>query len=155
MVQVDDLQFTISFDMWLKLAWVDNRLKVDTKNGSSGTIFPSTNPNITVLALENSKILNHIWVPKVLIPHQKLSKCHHGPPFHDQVVNIVVNNQTVWVDFWSLIKPTITCPMSFNWFPFDSQNCYLTIQVGNKEVFLSPRILVRYLCGVHGIGKPA
>ena len=121
--------------MWLKLTWVDNRLKIDTKNGTSRAMYRTINPNITVLGLENSKILDHIWVPEVLIPHQKLSKCDHGPPFHDQVVNIVVNNRTVWVDLWSLVKPTITCPMSANWFPFDEQNCFLTIKVKKSKVF--------------------
>jgi hypothetical protein len=115
--------------MWLKLAWVDNRLKLDTRNGTSTAVFPSTNPNITTVLNVDTNLLEHIWVPEVLIPHQKLSKCHHGPPFHDQVINVVVNNQTVWVDFWSLVKPTITCPMSFNWYPFDVQNCHLVIQV--------------------------
>ena len=144
--------------MWLKLTWVDNRLKIDTKNGTSRAIYSTINPNITVLGHENSKILDHIWVPKLLIPHQKLSKCDHGPPFHDQVVNIVVNNRTVWVDLWSLVKTTISCPMSFNWFPFDEQNCFLTIKVRKFTAFsflLYHKILVGYSTGVHGLGKPA
>ena len=156
-VQVDDVQFTISFAMWLKLTWVDNHLKIDTKNGTSRAMYRTINPNITVLELGNDKILDHIWVPEVSIPHKKLSKCQHGPPFHDQVINIVVNNRTVWVDLWSLVKPTITCPMSFNWFPFDVQSCFLNIQVRKLTIFITfyNKILVRNSTRVHGLRKPA
>ena len=130
--QVDDLHFTISFDMWLKLAWVDNRIRLDNLNDSSRAVFPSSisnNPDINTIGLVDMEMLEHIWVPQIMVPHQKMTKCVHGPPFHDQVLNIVVKNETVWVDYWSLIKPTITCPMSFNWYPFDVQNCLMAIQV--------------------------
>ena len=121
--------------MWLKLTWVDNRLKIDKEEIPSREMYPSNNPNISVLAVEDMTFLDHIWVPTVYIPHQKLTNCRHGKTFHDTVLNIVLNKQTVWVDFWSLVKPTITCPMSFNWFPFDHQHCFLTIQVCNLKCF--------------------
>ena len=119
--------------MWLKLAWVDNRIQLDTRHYTSNNVlFPSTsNTNITTIGSVDKDLLNHIWVPQVMIPHQRLARCLHGPQFHDQVLNIVVQNNTVWVDYWSLIKPTITCPMTFNWYPFDVQNCQLSIQVVN------------------------
>ena len=27
------------------------------------------------------------------------------------------------------IQPEITCPMTFNWFPFDTQYCYLLMEI--------------------------
>ena len=125
--QVDDLKFTVSFEMWLKMSWVDNRIKIKTANSSNSVTYSTA--NITLIALENSDILNHIWVPQVVIPHQKLYKSVPGPPLTDSTVNIVSREQTVWVDLWSTVKPTITCPMSFNWFPFDKQTCNLILRV--------------------------
>ena len=132
---MDDLHFTISFNMWLKLAWVDNRIKLETQNCSNRAVFPSsvgTNPNIKTIGLVDMDLLEHIWTPQVMLPHQKLAKCLHGPPFHDQVLNIIVKNETVWVDFWSMMRITITCPMTFNWYPFDVQSCDLFIQVRSE-----------------------
>jgi hypothetical protein len=137
--KVDDLHFTISFDMWLKLAWVDNRIRVESVNRTNREVFPTSigkNPHTKTIGLVDTDMLGHIWVPEVMMPHQKLSKCVHGPPFHDQVLNIVLKNGTVWVDYWSNIKLTITCPMSFNWFPFDMQHCHLYIQSGFTLEFM-------------------
>ena len=127
MFQVDDLKFTISFEMWLKISWVDNRIKIKAANSNNSVTYSTS--NITLIALENSDILNHIWVPQVAIPHQKLYKSVPGPPLTDSLVNVVSREQTVWVDIWSTVKPTITCPMSFNWFPFDKQTCNLILRV--------------------------
>jgi len=137
--KVDDHHFTISFDMWLKLAWIDNRIKVESENSTNREVFPSstgTDPDIKTIGLVDTDMLAHMWVPQVMIPHKTLLKSVHGPPFHDQVLNIVLKNQTVWVDYWSLIKLTITCPMTFNWFPFDVQKCHLNIQSGFPMEFM-------------------
>ena len=136
-VQVDDLQFTVSFNMWLKLTWLDNRLNINITNKTSQSVLRSKNSKITLIALENSDLLDHIWVAEVMIPHQKLSNCDHGPPFTDDSINIVLKDQNVWVDLWSLVKPTITCPMSFNWFPLDQQYCTLIIRVRTNFKVLS------------------
>ena len=128
-VQVDDLQFTISFDMWLRLSWIDNRLKIDTKNGSRRGVILSTDEKVTAINLQSRQILHQIWVPEVIIPHQKLLKLNPGPGFRDEVLAFMLKDENVWVDYWSWIKPTITCPMSFNWYPFDVQNCLMAIQV--------------------------
>ena len=131
--------------MWLKLTWVDNRIRIITTNTTTGRFARSTSEsvlfttpsNITLIALENSDILDQIWVPQVLIPHQKLSNRHHGPPFVDDTISIVLKEQDVWVDLWSVIKPTITCPMSFNWFPFDQQSCQLIIRVRRFSLIIT------------------
>ena len=123
-------------------------------------VFPSSisnHPDINTIGLVDVEMLEHIWVPQVMVPHQKMTKCVHGPPFHDQVLNIVIKNETVWVDFWSLVKPTITCPMSFNWYPFDVQNCFMAIQVQLK---VNAWIMIFYHLvwvsnWVHGLKKPA
>ena len=39
------------------------------------------------------------------------------------------------------IQPEITCPMTYNWFPFDTQHCYLVMSVTPYKIKLySPRI---------------
>ena len=130
---MDDIQFTISFDMRLKLTWVDNRLNIIARNSTGDSVLVSTNSNITLIALENSDLLDHIWVAQVMIPHQKLAHYDFGPPIVDESLNIVLKDKDVWVDLWSGIKPTITCPMSFNWFPFDQQKCELVIRVRSSH----------------------
>ena len=83
---------------------------------------------------QNKELLDHIWVPELYIPHQKLVKCSHGLPFYQQKINFLVKAENIWVDFWTLVKPTITCPMVFNWFPFDQQYCNVFIQVEKMDI---------------------
>ena len=85
------------------------------------------------LTKQNKKILDHIWIPEIYIPHQGLTKCRHGEGFYDEVVNFLVKNGSILVDYWSLLKPVITCPMVFNWFPFDEQNCNFKAQVEERS----------------------
>ena len=145
LLQFDDLQFTVSFEMWVKLSWRDNRIRIKAVNNSESTLF-STH-NITMMVLENTDILNHIWVAQISIPHQKLSSRQHGPPLINDMVNFVIRDGEVWVDLWSTVKPTITCPMSFNWFPFDQQKCNLIIRV-RKYLYQSIIILIFQLSQV-------
>jgi hypothetical protein len=115
--------------MWLRLSWIDNRLKIETKNGSRRGVIMSTDEKVTSIRLQSRQILHQIWVPEVIIPHQKLSKLNHGPGYRDEVLAFVLKDENVWVDYWSWIKPTITCPLTFNWYPFDQQNCLFVLQV--------------------------
>ena len=131
--QVDDLQFTISFSMWLGLTWRDNRLKIKPNLINSGHHIISSETNTTAFTKQNKQLLDHIWIPEIYIPHQGLTKCRHGDGFYDEVVNIVVKNESILVDYWALLKPSITCSMIFNWFPFDQQNCIFLIQVRALE----------------------
>ena len=109
--------------------WIDNRIKIEPNNKNSGHVLRSPETNSVAVALQDKKILDHIWIPGVYIPHRGLSRCRHGDGFYDEVLNFLVKNESVWVDYWMLLKPTITCSMVFNWFPFDEQNCSFTIQV--------------------------
>ena len=111
--------------MWLKLLWRDNRLTIDLNN-TQVEVFD----DIWVTTIKNHQILHHLWLPDIYIPHQKLSKVSHGPGFHDEVITVTVKDGNIWVDYWRWLKLTTTCPMSFNWFPLDEQNCYVSIQVG-------------------------
>ena len=115
--------------MWLGLTWRDNRLKIKPHLINSGHHIISSETNTTALTKQNKKLLDHIWIPEIYFPHRGLTKCRHGDGFYDEVVNIVVKNDSVSVDYWALLKPTITCSMIFNWFPFDQQNCIFLIQV--------------------------
>ena len=64
--------------MWLKLTWVDNRIQIDKEKITSREMYPSNNPNISVLAVEDISFLDNIWVPTVYIPHQTLSNLGEG-----------------------------------------------------------------------------
>ena len=122
-------KFTISFSLWLGLNWIDNRLQINAQNNTRRGVIHSTDNKVVALQRQSKKILQYMWLPEVYIPHQQLSKCSHGVGLYDEVVNFFVKNDDVWVDYWSLVKPTITCSMAFNWFPFDEQNCNFIIQV--------------------------
>ena len=118
--------------MWLKMAWKDSRIKIDRKDFNGSEVFPksiSEDPNANTVGNVDTSVIQHLWVPQVMMPHKKLQSYQHGPPFHDKVVNFVEKNGTVWVDYWTLVKITITCPLTFNWYPFDVQDCPLLIQV--------------------------
>ena len=39
-------------------------------------------------------------------------------------------------DVWISIKPVITCPMDFSWFPFDTQECYFIMYSGEPDTRL-------------------
>ena len=45
-------------------------------------------------------------------------------------------------------QPEITCPMVFNWFPFDTQHCYLVMSISPYRIKLVSRkieeLLVAY-----------
>ena len=114
--------------------WIDNRLKIDPKKINSGDIMRSPDSDAIGLSQQNKKILEDIWIPELYIPHQGLSRCRHGDAFYDEVLNFLVKNESVWVDYWMLLKPTITCSMVFNWFPFDKQNCSFIIQVNEPNI---------------------
>ena len=114
--------------------WIDNRIKIEPKNKNSGHVLRSSESNAVGVAYQDKKILDHIWIPETYIPHRGLSRCRHGDGFYDEVLNFLVKNESVWVDYWMLLKPTITCSMVFNWFPFDQQNCSFMIQVNKKNM---------------------
>ena len=75
---MDDLHFTISFDMWLKLAWVDNRIRLDNLNGSSRAVFPSSisnNPDINTIGLVDMEMLEpDVQKTGILDPEEQFSK---------------------------------------------------------------------------------
>ena len=52
---------------------------------------------------------------------------------------------------WELAEdaqPEITCPLTFNWFPFDTQHCYLVMSISPYKIKLVSRkieeLLVAY-----------
>ena len=117
--RVTDNDFSITFDATLKFNWIDNRIKFknisDKVEGEFGDI---------PLA-----ILNYIWVPPVQIQHMAEFVKNEGDPlFQQRLLNIVVKGNDIWLDMWVNTKPTITCKMRFNWYPFDDQICDFVIQ---------------------------
>ena len=115
---VNDNDFTISFEVVVKFNWVDNRLwspnLQEKRDMESGDINPD--------------LLNHIWVPRFLIRNMKEVEGDTSGLFPSRQLNIIVKDLDVWLDMWIIIKPTITCNMRFNWYPFDEQFCNFEIQ---------------------------
>ena len=115
-------------DVWLRLGWKDNRIQVDSHNNTTRRASYMAE-NSTIIILQNGEIIKHLWVPKLFIRNQNLVKTDHGLVLMNEAVGVIKKNKDIWVDYWGVIKPTITCPMSFNWFPFDKQKCYFSIMV--------------------------
>ena len=114
--KINDNDFSITFDVNVKFNWVDNRLRfknmAERMEGEHGEVHPD--------------LLDHIWVPPVQIRHMESAK--KVGVFSQRMLNIIVKGENIWFDMGVNTKPTITCKMRFNWYPFDEQVCQFVIQ---------------------------
>ena len=95
--------------------WQDARIFVD-------------DPNPLPVYYLDLSLLDKFWNPrdKVDIRHAKQSTQNAGLVFHKLSFGLYEGSGGGdWTfDVTVSIKPVITCPMDFSWFPFDTQYCY-------------------------------
>ena len=140
--------------MWLKLLWKDNRLIINQNNASSQEVIDLG--DVKVFQLKDKQIIHNMWLPDLWIPHQSMSKVSHGAGFHEESISFTVNDGNIWIDYWRWLKLTTTCPMSFNWFPLDNQNCHFNIRVKKLyQINLSNGSLGRRYDKQGGFRKPS
>ena len=96
-------------------SWQDARVFVD-------------DPNPLPVYYLDLSLLDKFWNPrdKVDIRHAKQSTQNAGLVFHKLSFGLYEGSGGGdWTfDVTVSIKPVITCPMDFSWFPFDTQYCY-------------------------------
>ena len=118
--------------MWLKMNWEDNRIKV--KNNTKSNVAYDLKKSL-VLTVHHD-IIHHIWMPEWFIPHFKFSRVNHGVGFKSQMASVVIKDGILMVDHWQWLKLVTSCPMVFNWYPFDRQTCRIGIQVKDNKFIL-------------------
>ena len=105
--------------------WEDDRVFVDDSDP------------LAYYNLDTSQF-NKFWSPRhaVHIRHAKESTQNAGMVFHKQSFGLsggtTGGNWTF--DVWISIKPVITCPMDFSWFPFDTQWCYFVMAAAEPNL---------------------
>ena len=120
--KVKDEDSTISFGAEVVFIWTDFRIKFNKTSGEKGYRYI------------DQSILDHIWRPK----YQIVSDTVRDQEYVTSYVNINVTSDELVLR--RSIKPTITCCMRFNWYPFDEQFCDFIIQAYDplgKVVFSS------------------
>ena len=125
---MSDADFSLHASYGVAFNWLDDRVYVDDPNP------------LAVYGLDTS-LLDKFWSPrnKVDIRHTKESTQNAGMVFHK--ISFTLNGGTeggnsTYLDIWCSIKPVITCPMDFSWFPFDTQYCYFVMAASEPDIRL-------------------
>ena len=106
--KVSDEDSTISFVAEVVFKWTDVRIKFNKTSGEKG-----------YRSIDQS-ILEHIWLPK----YQIISATAKSQEYVNSYVRLdVTSDEAFSLVLRRQIKPTITCNMRFNWYPFDEQFC--------------------------------
>ena len=106
--KVSDEDSTISFGVTLVFIWSDERIKFSNTSGKKG--YRST----------DQSLLEHIWRPK----YQIISATTMDKDYVPSYVRLNVTSAEVFsLVLRRHIKPTITCKMKFNLYPFDEHIC--------------------------------
>ena len=142
LLQVNDIDFSITLNAYFITKWQDQRLQVTylKRNRTSrgrGTTTTKRPPQLTGLGPDasdidpnkltavNLQILRNLWLPDVEILNLKAFETHH----------VLSKLEGIWIDgnhnFIYVLAARITfiCPMKFNAFPMDIQKC--KFQVGH------------------------
>ena len=127
LLQVSDTDFSLHASYGITFFWEDDRIFVDDPE-------PLAYYNL------DTSLFDKFWSPrnKVDIRHAKESRQNAGLVFHK--TSFGLSRGTVGGN-WSFdvtisIKPEITCPMDFSWFPFDTQECYFIMYSGEPDTRL-------------------
>ena len=74
----------------------------------------------------DTNLLDKFWSPEVDIRHTKKSTQSAGFVFHKTSLGLSGGTAggNLTFDVSISVKPEITCPMDFSWYPFDTQYCY-------------------------------
>ena len=127
LLQVSDTDFSLHASYDIMFFWEDDRVFVD-------------DPDPLAYYILDTSLFEKFWSPrnKVNVRHAKESRQNAGLVFHQ--TSFGLSRGTVGGN-WSFdvsisIKPEITCPMDFSWFPFDTQECHFVINAGEPNIRL-------------------
>merc|ERR1712142_46426 len=108
--KVSDEDFSITFEADVLFSWPDERITFNNTNERAWFV--------------DQELLNQVWGPKFDIRH--MDEDRKDPK---GLIKILVNkNEALILGVRVNMKPTITCKMRFDWYPFDEQPCYFVIQ---------------------------
>ena len=123
------------FGFWF--TWTDDRIFVNDTN-------PLNHYNL------DTSLLDNFWSPKnkIDIFHAKKSTPVAGLVFHRTTFGLSGSQESEkWsFDVGDSIRPEITCPMDFQWFPFDTQYCHLAMMTMEPDIRLVNRVSLKSKC---------
>ena len=127
LLQVSDTDFSLHASYDIMFFWEDDRVFVD-------------DPEPLAYYILDTSLFEKFWSPrnKVNVRHAKESRQNAGLVFHQTSFGL---SRMAAGGNWSFdvsisIKPEITCPMDFSWFPFDTQECHFVINAGEPNIRL-------------------
>ena len=124
---MSDTDFSLHALFTVFFFWEDHRVFID-------------DPNPLSYYTLDTKLFDKFWSPrnKVIVRHVKESRQNAGLIFHKTsfgLARVAEGNMTF--DVSMSIKPEITCPMDFSWFPFDTQECHFKMWPDSPEMRLT------------------
>ena len=124
--QVSDTDFSLHGSYMVSFTWEDHRVFID-------------DPNPLSYYTLDTKLFDKFWSPrnKINVRHVKESRQNAGLIFHKTsfgLARVAEGNMTF--DVSMSIKPEITCPMDFSWFPFDTQECHFKMWTDSPQTRL-------------------
>ena len=119
--EISDVHETIQIEMFLERKWIDNRIQTNPENphwSRTGELPISLS------------VLDNLWKPSITI--QKLVNFKKHVVIEDLAGLIINKNKTVKHSIQALI--TLSCPMNFKMFPFDSHSFNFMIRSYNHHL---------------------
>ena len=116
--KVDTDSNSLTLDLALKLYWVDNRVSCRDRE--------------QFCLVVDKQIMDMVWKPTLYIEklkNFKLKKCQNT--VEDMGVDMTGNVTKLF--HYSEAEVTVSCPMSFTWYPFDQQLCRFNMFELNLE----------------------
>ena len=122
-LEVSDADFTLHASYIITYYWEDNRVFIND---------PAPPPYY----LLDTNLLDKFWSPKVTIRHTKKSVQSAGLLYHKTSFGLsgVTTGGNSTFDVSVSIKPEITCPMDFSWYPFDTQSCHFIMNSAEPSI---------------------
>ena len=122
-LEVSDADFTLHASYIITYYWEDNRVFIND---------PAPPPYYIL----DTNLLDKFWSPKVTIRHTKKSVQSAGLLYHKTSFGLsgVTTGGNSTFDVSVSIKPEITCPMDFSWYPFDTQSCHFIMNSAEPSI---------------------
>jgi len=122
-LRINDATYSITFSTYFNVEWNERRLRVMPDFGSSLKEQQEPDSNETVMVPMNLEFIKDLWVPNIFIYNLKTYK----------VIDVLSKLAGLWITpekgvFYSQATHiTFICPMRFDKFPLDTQNCKFTV----------------------------
>jgi cation transporter family protein len=108
---VDDLKMRFTMQITLRQRWMEQRIE-----------FESDDPDIEYVTLDDA-LITKIWKPDIFFSNEA-SSFQHKLMLPNHYVRVYRNGEILWSSRLTLV---FTCPMKFQYFPFDHQTCYMRL----------------------------